>query len=87
MPLYNYKCRKCEHEFEEFKKIADRNDLVCPKCGQEVFIHIKPRKDIAIQVWVPYVEENITHQPILVKSKQHLKDLCKKHKVHAVRLD
>ena len=87
MPIYNYKCKTCEHEFEAFRKIKDRYNISCEKCGHAAFIHIKPRKDISIHIWVPYMEENICHQPIMVNSKQHLKDLCKKHKVHAVRLD
>jgi len=34
MPTYNYKCSKCEHEFEKIKRIADRFwNEPCPNCG------------------------------------------------------
>jgi putative FmdB family regulatory protein len=35
MPLYNYKCEACNHEFEAALKIADRDLPItepCPKC-------------------------------------------------------
>jgi putative FmdB family regulatory protein len=31
MPLYDFKCRKCGHRFEELVRVND--DAVCPKCG------------------------------------------------------
>jgi putative FmdB family regulatory protein len=30
MPLYDYKCRKCAHRFEELVRLGDTPD--CPKC-------------------------------------------------------
>jgi len=34
MPLYEYKCKKCGHLFEELETIADRDrPRKCPKCG------------------------------------------------------
>ena len=30
MPIYNYACRKCEHEFEMFVQSGD--DVECPEC-------------------------------------------------------
>jgi putative FmdB family regulatory protein len=34
MPLYDFACRKCGHEYEAILKIADPDDhLECPKCG------------------------------------------------------
>jgi len=32
MPTYQYKCRECGHEFEEFQSISDDPVSVCPKC-------------------------------------------------------
>jgi putative FmdB family regulatory protein len=34
MPIYEFKCRKCEHEFEEIRPMGDNGKrLVCPECG------------------------------------------------------
>ncbi|MFQ5772394.1 MAG: zinc ribbon domain-containing protein, partial [bacterium] len=35
MPIYEYRCRKCDAQFEVIQKMgADGRDLVCPDCGQ-----------------------------------------------------
>ncbi len=33
MPTYQYRCRKCGHEFEEFHGIKDVKPRKCPKSG------------------------------------------------------
>jgi len=33
MPTYAYRCRKCEHAFEEFHGIRDSKPRKCPRCG------------------------------------------------------
>jgi putative FmdB family regulatory protein len=34
MPIYEYKCSKCAHEFEVIHGVSDRGEKVtCPKCG------------------------------------------------------
>jgi len=38
MPLYNYKCTKCDHTFEQVHKMDDRKipeNEPCPACGAE----------------------------------------------------
>lgn len=36
MPIYNYRCEKCQFEFEEIRTIANRRWTdPCPKCGIE----------------------------------------------------
>jgi len=35
MPIYEYKCSKCEHEFEKMCKVNEDNETVCPSCGNE----------------------------------------------------
>mgnify|MGYP001326710433 FL=1 len=41
MPIYEYKCEKCEHAFEEYLSISNRDKPIeepCPECGEK---HIK----------------------------------------------
>jgi len=33
MPTYEYHCKNCRFEFEEFQSIAAEPLQVCPKCG------------------------------------------------------
>lgn len=33
MPFYEYKCRKCENEFEELVSIGAEEAPACPECG------------------------------------------------------
>ena len=33
MPTYEYRCRKCGHQFELFHGIKERARRRCPKCG------------------------------------------------------
>jgi len=32
MPIYEYRCNKCGHEFEEWQKITDAPVSTCPSC-------------------------------------------------------
>jgi putative FmdB family regulatory protein len=32
MPIYEYQCEKCEHEFEREQRITDPPVKTCPKC-------------------------------------------------------
>ena len=33
MPIYEYSCRACGHQFEEWQKITDKPIRKCPKCA------------------------------------------------------
>lgn len=38
MAIYNYKCRKCDHEFSEMLKMDDRKKPTlepCPSCNEQ----------------------------------------------------
>lgn len=36
MPLYEYKCRKCGANFEQFRRFSDLDaELACPRCGEK----------------------------------------------------
>lgn len=78
MPLYDYKCKKCGLEFENFACINDRNRVQC-KCGgkAELLITAKKTKD-----WFyPHWNEHFGNTPIYVRSRNHLRQLCKEHGV------
>jgi len=34
MPTYDYRCKHCRHEFEEFQSMLDDPLTRCPKCGR-----------------------------------------------------
>jgi putative FmdB family regulatory protein len=35
MPIYEYRCRKCSHQFERIRPMDDDGaDLECPECGR-----------------------------------------------------
>jgi len=36
VPLYEYRCRKCQHVFEKIQKFSDPPVAECPKCGGKV---------------------------------------------------
>lgn len=36
MPIYEYKCLQCSHEFEALQKFSDAPLGVCPKCNGAV---------------------------------------------------
>ena len=34
MPIYEYACQSCGHEFEAMQKISDEPISLCPSCGE-----------------------------------------------------
>ena len=35
MPIYDYKCSNCEHQFELIQKFSDQPAEVCLECGKK----------------------------------------------------
>lgn len=35
MPIYQYQCENCNHEFEALQKISAEPLVVCPECQEE----------------------------------------------------
>ncbi|HHW11039.1 MAG TPA: zinc ribbon domain-containing protein [Firmicutes bacterium] len=33
MPTYEFRCRKCRHEFSAKSSMKDKVNIVCPTCG------------------------------------------------------
>ena len=36
MPVYEYACTKCDHHFEQFRKVTDPHPTKCPQCRSRV---------------------------------------------------
>ena len=36
MPLYEYRCKTCGHQFEKIQSFSAPEEKVCPACGGEV---------------------------------------------------
>ena len=40
MPIYEYKCRACEHKFDKLQKISDAAFTDCPDCGKPELVKL-----------------------------------------------
>ena len=36
MPIYEYQCQGCEHEFETIQKMSEAPLIQCPSCGKDL---------------------------------------------------
>ena len=36
MPVYEYLCVECDHRFEQYRNVTDRDPKQCPKCQGSV---------------------------------------------------
>ncbi len=40
MPTYHYRCKACEHEFEEFQSMAEDSLTKCPACKKPRLVRV-----------------------------------------------
>ena len=40
MPIYEYKCQVCGHQFEQLQKIAAEPLIICPECREPKLIKL-----------------------------------------------
>lgn len=40
MPIYEYECKKCHHQFDLMQKISDAPVKQCPKCFEETAVRL-----------------------------------------------
>lgn len=71
MPIYDFKCRGCGHEFEELVKVGQSAD--CPVCGGS---------DVEKLVSLPAVSTEVTRQRSFGKARQKA-SAVRKEKQHA----
>ena len=56
MPLYDFRCEKCDVEVEGYASVASRNEVACPMCGDTMTVLITTR---ARSVVYDYFSENL----------------------------
>ena len=79
MPLYDYEC-KCGKHFEDIRPMSERACAPCPQCGTMANQVIgAPR----VQGFKYGYFEHITDEPVYVKNKKHLKELCNRYECDA----
>ena len=71
MPMYQYRCDKCGKELEEFHKVDDRHNQVCPECKRYMQIMIQPSP---IHVFKGFFHPNLDKKPVWISSKANLKE-------------
>lgn len=40
MPIYEYQCTSCHHQFDMMQKVSDAPITVCPKCNHDTVIKL-----------------------------------------------
>ncbi len=40
MPIYEYRCNRCEHRLEMLQKINEKPAKTCPECGQDSLLKL-----------------------------------------------
>jgi putative FmdB family regulatory protein len=71
MPLYEYRCTRCGHMQESYRKLHER--LVagtCEKCGDLAVFVISPGPKPTDHLY-PRMVENFEHNPVQVNSLKH----------------
>jgi len=55
MPLYEYVCRACRHQSDEYQSIHDDRLTICPACGEPEYRRV---------ISVPHTDMKEFHKPI-----------------------
>jgi putative FmdB family regulatory protein len=81
MPLYQLRCKSCQHDFTELLKVEERNQAKCPVCGSSTELRIGGTAKGF--VWKPMWMEHLDTKPVWIESKKQLREECRKRKVDA----
>ncbi|MBU2249793.1 MAG: hypothetical protein KKD77_23805 [Gammaproteobacteria bacterium] len=85
MPLYDFKCKICSHEFEGISTLEGLPAVRCPECGNDACEIL-----ITGSNYHPFPEgwwEHIATKPLHISSRSQLKEECRKHDCYATYLD
>ena len=84
MPLYDYECKACEHQFDELIPMADREKPTrkkCPECGKkkvrQVLLAAPPMGD-AVRLGITRPDEGFNEVLSRISDNNPRSDLHKK---------
>lgn len=80
MPRYDYECSVCERLEEMIFSVAEKPDEIeCVACGGTMRSVISAVQVLGGNhpVWEPYWDHNLDVEPIMVKSREHRRQLMK----------
>lgn len=83
MPTYDYECDTCGHSFEQFRTVDRRHDASCPCCGEPGRLVISFGK-VQISQFKPFVEHNLDHDPVEIRTARQLDREMKKRNLFKV---
>lgn len=85
MPLYEYKCEHCGYEFENVNRMAERRSQLCEICSGPCKLLIsQTNTEYTYPFWHEHLDPN---GPVLVKSKEHFRQLCLKYGKYSKAID
>jgi putative FmdB family regulatory protein len=82
MPIYDFKCQKCDQVSEYYAKISE-TERACeePGCHGEMKRLITTNVSVAGDIQ-PYLDPHIGSKPVYIKSKQHRREVMRKEGVY-----
>lgn len=78
MPLYDYKCDRCDVITEKFGKVSEVK--VCEKCGDKMRRLITTNYNVHGDL-EPYVDYEMSSKPVPIKSRKHREKMMREHGV------
>ena len=82
MPIYTYRCDKCNNQIDEYRKVADYDKpKPCP-CGGTLQLAIVPTAR-PVNIY-PFVDEYMDSKPIVIHSLSHYRKELKKRGLQEV---
>ena len=82
MPRFDYKCPECKDLKELYVALENlEHPQTCTVCDRKMNRLITRNFNVNPDIQ-PYLERNLSHQPIWIKSNQHKRELCKQHEVY-----
>lgn len=84
MPIYNYRCKECQHQFVLLRRVRSRNrPAKCDKCGVKA-LRVLDGQVVNARVWnSDKLYTNFGHDPIRFKTEQDLRRKCREMKVNS----
>ena len=77
MPIYEYKCKNCEHQFEQLQKINDEPLSTCPECHKPELMKLVSNTSFQLKGTGWYATDFKDKKPKKEKAATETKDKAK----------